>query len=81
MTAMTIPLVEKEQAAESIRPIYDKLGKSGHVLNFFKILANKPDAMKTLLDFYQAVWAPGALSPKIKEIGYLGASLGNLCEY
>lgn len=79
---MTIPLVEKNQAPESLRPLYDGLEKKfGKVLNFFKVLGNKPDAMKSLLDFYGAVWAPGALSPKLKEIAYLGTSLLNGCEY
>ena len=79
---MTIPLVEKEKAAESVQPVYEKLEKkTGRVLNFFKLMANKPDILRTFLEFYQAVWAPGALSPKIKELGYLTASLWNLCEY
>jgi alkylhydroperoxidase family enzyme len=79
---MTISPVEKDKAAESIRPIYEKLEqKTGRVLNFFKFLAHKPDVLRTFLDFYQAVWAPGALSPKIKELGYLTASLHNHCEY
>ena len=79
---MTFPLLEKDQAAESVRPIYDKLGgKTGKVLNFFKLMANKPDALKAFLDFYQTVWAPGALSLKIKELAYLTASIYNLCEY
>ena len=79
---MTIPIVERDQAAESVRPIYDKLGqKTGKVLNFFKLMANKPDVLRTFLDFYQAVWAPGSLSPKIKELAYLTASITNYCEY
>ena len=79
---MTISAVEKDQAAESIRPIYEKMEqKTGRVLNFFKFMANKPEIMRTFLEFYQQVWAPGALSNKIKELGYLTASFYNLCEY
>ena len=79
---MTIPLVQKDKVAASALPVYEKLEKkTGSVLNFFKIMANKPDVLRTFLEFYQAVWAPGALSPKIKELGYLTASLWNLCEY
>ena len=79
---MTIAPVEKDKAAESIRPIYENMEqKTGKVINFFKFMANKPDIIRTFLEFYKAVWAPGALSPKIKELGYLTASLYNHCEY
>ncbi len=79
---MTIPIVEPGKAAESIRPILqDMERKSGKVLNFFKFMANKPEIFRTFLDFYKAVWAPGALSPKIKELAYLTVSFHNHCEY
>src|SRR5690349_20997002 len=79
---MTISAVEKDKAAESIRPIYENMErKSGKVINFFKFMANKPDIMHTFLEFYKAVWAPGALSPKIKELAYLTVSFHNHCEY
>jgi uncharacterized peroxidase-related enzyme len=55
--------------------------KTGKVINFFKFMANKPEVMRTFLEFYKAVWAPGALSPRIKELGYLTASLYNHCAY
>jgi alkylhydroperoxidase family enzyme len=74
--------VEKEQAAESVRPIYERMEqRTGKVLNFFKFMANKPEIMRAFLEFYQQVWAPGALSPKIKELAYLTTSLYNLCAY
>lgn len=79
---MTILPVEKEKLPESIRPIYQNMEqKTGKVINFFKFMANKPEAMRTFLDFYKAVWAPGALSPKIKELAYLTTSVSNYCEY
>jgi uncharacterized peroxidase-related enzyme len=79
---MAIEVLEKEQAAESIRPIYDRLAqKSGRVINFFKMLAHKPNILGPFLDFYSQVWTPGALSPKIKELAYLRTSLMNGCEY
>ena len=80
---MTIEVVEKDQAAESVKPLYDKLaGKTGgRVLNFFKMMAHKPNILGPFVDFYGQVWAAGALSTKIKEFAYLRTSLMNGCEY
>jgi alkylhydroperoxidase family enzyme len=79
---MNIKPLEKSEAAESVRPIYDNLEKKmGRVINFFKVMAHKPDVLSTFLEFYGKVWAPGALSPKIKELVYLRTSLMNACDY
>ena len=79
---MKIEPLEKNQAAESARQVYDQLEKkTGRVINFFKVMAHKPNVLAPFLEFYSQVWAPGALSPKIKELGYLRASLMNGCEY
>jgi len=78
---MPIEVIEKDQAAESVKPIYDKLAAGGRVLNFFKMMAHKPNVLGPFLEFYTQVWAPGALSPKIKELAYLRTSLMNGCQY
>jgi len=79
---MKIQPLEKEQVAQSVRGIYDQLGKrSGRVINFFKVMAHKPAALGPFLEFYKQVWAEGALSPKLKELAYLRTSLMNGCEY
>jgi alkylhydroperoxidase family enzyme len=79
---MKIEPVEKHEVAESARPVYEKLEqKTGRVINFFKMIAHKADALAPFLEFYSQVWAPGALSPKIKELAYLRTSLMNGCEY
>ncbi len=79
---MKILPLEKSQAAESARPVYDALEKKmGRVINFFKVMAHKPNVLGPFLEFYSQVWAEGALSPKIKELAYLRTSLKNGCEY
>ncbi len=79
---MRIEPLEKNRVAEAARPIYDTLEKKmGRVLNFFKVMAHKPNVLGPFLEFYNQVWAPGALSPKIKELAYLRASIMNGCEY
>jgi alkylhydroperoxidase family enzyme len=79
---MTIQPLEKEQAAESVRPVYEGLEKkTGRMLNMFKVMAHKPNVLEPFLEFYKQVWAPGALDPKIKELAYLRTSLMNGCTY
>lgn len=79
---MKIEPLEKAQAAESVRSTYDALEKKmGRVINFFKVMAHKPNVLGPFLEFYSQVWAPGALSPKLKELAYLRTSLMNGCEY
>ena len=79
---MKIAPLEKNQVAEAAKRIYDALEKKlGRVINFFKVLAHKPNILGPFVEFYNQVWAPGALSPKIKELAYLRASIMNGCEY
>jgi len=79
---MKIAPVEKDQAAEPARSVYDTLEKkTGRVINFFRMIAHKPGVLGPFVEFYSQVWAKGALSPKIKELAYLRTSIMNGCEY
>jgi uncharacterized peroxidase-related enzyme len=79
---MIIEPLEKELAAESVRPTYEGMEKkAGRVLNMYKVMAHKPNVLQPFLDFYKQVWAAGALDPKIKELAYLRTSLMNGCTY
>ncbi len=79
---MKIEPLEKEQASEVVRPIFEGMEKkAGRVLNMYKVMAHKPNVLAPFLEFYKAVWAPGALDVKIKELAYLRTSLMNGCAY
>ena len=79
---MKIAPLEKDQVRDSARAVYDELEKKmGRVINFFKVMARKPNVLGPFLETYSQVWAPGALSPKLKELAYLRTSLMNGCEY
>jgi len=79
---MRIKPVEKEQASDLVRRIYESLEqRSGRVSPFYKILANKPDVLRAFLQLDGAVWAEGALSPKLKDLAYLRVSIRNGCVY
>ena len=79
---MDIRPVEKEQASDVVRRIYDSIEqRSGSVSNFFKMLGHKPDVLRAYNQLYSAVWAEGALDLKLKELAYLRVSIANGCEY
>jgi alkylhydroperoxidase family enzyme len=74
--------VEKDQAPDVVRRIYDSLEqRSGRVGPFYKLLARKPDVLRAFLQLDGAVWADGALSAKLKDLAYLRVSIYNGCEY
>ncbi len=79
---MKIEPLEKEHAAEAVRPIYEGMEKkTGRVINMYKVMAHKPNVLAPFIEFYKQVWAPGALDPKIKELAYLRTSIMNGCMY
>jgi alkylhydroperoxidase family enzyme len=78
---MAIIPVEKEDAGAA-RDLYGTLEKQmGRVLNFFGVMAHKPQVLNAFVPFYQAVWAEGELPAKLKELAYLRTSILNGCEY
>jgi uncharacterized peroxidase-related enzyme len=79
---MAIRPVEKNDAPEAVRTIYEALEKNlGRVPNMFKMLAHQPVVLRTFLPFYNAVWAEGTLPQKLKALAAVRTSLLNGCEY
>ncbi|HET8998431.1 MAG TPA: carboxymuconolactone decarboxylase family protein [bacterium] len=79
---MHISLVEKDEAPDVVRRIYEGIEKRlGTVSNFFKVLAHMPDVLRAFNQLDGAIWADGALSPKLKDLAYLRTSIVNGCEY
>jgi alkylhydroperoxidase family enzyme len=79
---MAIRPLEGDQVPEPARAVYEDLERRfGRVGNFFKMLAHKPEVLRTFDAFYSSIWAPGALPPKLKELAYLRVSILNGCVY
>lgn len=79
---MRIKPLEKDEVVEPARAVYEEMERrTGRVPNLYKMLAHKPEILRTFSAFYTQVWAPGALPPKLKVLAYLRASLLNGCEY
>ena len=79
---MAIRPVDKNGAPEAVRTIYETLEKDfGRVPNMFKMLAHRPEVLRTFLPLYNAVWAEGALPQNLKALAAVRTSLLNGCEY
>jgi alkylhydroperoxidase family enzyme len=79
---MKIMPLEKQQISGPAGAIYDELEqKGGKVINFFKVLAYKPEILKSFMEFYQQVWREGKVPAATKELAYLRTSILNGCEY
>ncbi|MBI4240989.1 MAG: carboxymuconolactone decarboxylase family protein [Candidatus Rokubacteria bacterium] len=79
---MKIEPIDNTRASEAVRAVYDGLEKrTGRVSTFVKMLAHKPDVLRTFLEFYPQIVGPGKLSPKLKELAYLRTSIYNGCAY
>ena len=80
---MGIPTpLTKEQAPDELHKIYDQMQKDiGSIPNIFGVVARFPAALKTLIQFYDAVMNQGKIEIKYKELAYLKTSIINECEY
>jgi alkylhydroperoxidase family enzyme len=65
-----------------VRRVYDALEHAGRpVGNFYKVLAHKPDVLRSFLQLFNAVMVEGAMSLRLKELAYLRVSIVNGCAY
>ena len=70
--------VELDKATPEVREVYEKMlgGKPGSV---FKLLAHRPEILKTFLPFYGSIGK--ALPRKLYEMVYIRVSALNGCHY
>lgn len=79
---MKIEPIQSDQATEAVRDVYQAIERrTGRVATLYKMLAHKPEVLRTFDAFYQAIWAPGALESKLKVLAYLRTSLLNGCAF
>jgi uncharacterized peroxidase-related enzyme len=72
-----IPLVEPAQN-EYLAELESKGRRENR---FFRMLAHKPEALKTFVPLYAAIMGPGSADRRTKELAYLTASIANECAY
>jgi len=71
-----------EEVTPEIREIFDQyLGERGHIPNSFRVWAQMPTYLTTLIAHYRAVMFTGSLSFKFKELLLVRVSQINECRY
>lgn len=80
---MGIPTpLTKEQAPAELHKLYDAMDTDiGKMPNIFGVVARFPEALKTMVQFYNAVMTKGKIDAKYKELAYLKTSSINGCRY
>jgi uncharacterized peroxidase-related enzyme len=48
---------------------------------FFRVMANRPEVLKSFPPFYGAITGPGSVDRRIKEEVYLATSFANACAF
>jgi AhpD family alkylhydroperoxidase len=80
----TVPLLSDETAPPEARAVFDDIRakrQTDYVNNFWRALATDPALLRATWDRAQAVMAPGALDPLVKELIYIAVSVTNGCAY
>lgn len=80
----TLPLLGDEEAGADALAVFNDIRakrQTDYVNNFWRVLAHDPALLKATWERVQAVMAPGALDPLVKELIYIAVSTANGCDY
>ena len=72
-----VRLNETQDVAEDHRWIFERIEKTGPILNIFRALSHSPEAMRRFMKFGSYFLEEGKLDPKLRELAILRA--GYLC--
>jgi uncharacterized peroxidase-related enzyme len=76
-----VSYVSTQEAAESIKPVFEGMEKKGHdVPNFLRTLAHSPGLMEGFIALNGALNRM-SLDPKLRELAYIRTSEINSCGY
>lgn len=79
-----VPLLNDAEAGAEALAVFDDIRakrQTDYVNNFWRALAHDPAHLRSTWDRAQAVMAPGALDPLVKELIYIAVSTANGCDY
>jgi AhpD family alkylhydroperoxidase len=80
----TVTMMRDEELSPDAQAVFAEIRavrQSDFVNNFWRALAHDPKTLRRTWDSVQAVMAPGALEPKMKEMLYVAVSIANGCAY
>jgi alkylhydroperoxidase family enzyme len=79
---MRIHPISDEEASAEVKRTFEALAAARNLSPFQRMLAHKPAIMRAYNQLSGALWAEDSkLSPKLKDMAYLRASIVNSCEY
>ncbi len=74
--------LEAGEVTGEVKGIYDAFFKErGNVPNMMKTLAHKPAQLKTGVEHFKAIMAPGEIETRLKEMVAVRVSMLNHCDY
>jgi AhpD family alkylhydroperoxidase len=79
-----VPLLSDGEAGAEALAVFDDIRarrQTDYVNNFWRALAHDPATLRATWERAQAVMAPGALDPLVKELIYVAVSTANGCSY
>jgi uncharacterized peroxidase-related enzyme len=72
----------KDEVEPEVRALFEKFGaERGNVPNMFRVVAQRPAHLKTMLAHYRTVMNEGTVSPLLKEMVSVLVSERNQCVY
>ena len=80
----TVTRIEYENTSPEVKAVFDDIKRTRNVPdvnNFWKALANHPQALRRTWETLREVMRPGALDPLTKEMIYVAVSVANNCDY
>jgi AhpD family alkylhydroperoxidase len=80
----TVSLLNDDAAGAEALAVFDDIRakrNTDYVNNFWRALAHDPALLRATWERAQAVMAPGALDPLVKELVYVAVSVVNGCSY
>lgn len=79
-----VPLLGDEEAGAEALAVFAEIREkrqTDYVNNFWRALAHDPALLRATWERVQAVMAPGALDPLVKELVYVAVSAAHGCDY
>lgn len=79
-----LPPLSDEAASAEVKAVFDDIRatrQTDFINDFWRVLANDPEALSRTWDSIKRVMAPGALDPLTKEMLYIAVSVTNGCSY
>ncbi len=79
---MRITRIGYREAPAELKGLYDDwYQRRGNVPNMFRVMAHRPQLLRTMLSHFDCVMQTGTVAPKLKELLAVRVSQINHCDY